>query len=587
MAEELTFSALLQDRLAVFGDSGRFVFAGRDRGGGDDTVLDYAALDRKARAVALLLLERRLTGRSVLLSYPGAQDFLPAFIGCLFAGAVAVPTPLPDRSPDSLDRIARIAADAPDLGAVLTDDANAGFFGSWIRDGRLPRGVECLATDTAAESVPPAAELAEVGPDDVALLQYTSGSTSEPKGVRITQANLLHNHRDIVRHTGVGPESTGVGWLPYYHDMGLIGLLLTPFQHGFPCVVLDPMAFLKRPRRWLELITRHRATHTVAPNFGYELCLRRVGERDLDGLDLSSWRVALNGAEFVRAEVVDGFTERFGRVGFAPATFTPCYGMAETTLLVTCASPHREPTVVDADADALERDEFRPAPGSGGARRLVGCGAADSLDVRVVDADSGDPRSDGAVGEIWVRGPSVADGYSGRPSSTAETFHAYTGAGEGPFLRTGDLGFQRGGELFVTGRAKEVVVLNGRNLYPQDLEADVRRVLPDRACGTSAVFGTGPFGDDVVVVQEVRATALGETSLDEASRRIRSALAAAHRLTPARVVLVPFSQVPRTTSGKVRRGAARSLHDSGALSVLHAWSQGTSEPAARAGAVEA
>ncbi|WP_052809612.1 fatty acyl-AMP ligase [Streptomonospora alba] len=587
MAGELTFSALLQDRLAVFGDTGRFVFAGRDRDGGDDTVVGYAALDRKARAIAHLLLERGLTGRSVLLSYPGAQEFLPAFIGCLFAGAVAVPTPLPDRSPDSLERITRIADDAPALGAVLTGGADADFFRSRLEGGRLPAGVECLATDTGLQTAPAAAPLPEVRPEDTALLQYTSGSTSEPKGVRITQANLLHNHRDIVERTGVSPDSVGVGWLPYYHDMGLVGLLLTPFHYGTPCVVLDPMAFLKRPRRWLELITRHRATHTVAPNFGYELCLRRVGENDLDGLDLSSWRVALNGAEFVSAEVVEGFTERFGRAGFRPETFTPCYGMAETTLLVTCSPPEDPPTVLDVDPAALERHEFRPPQEPRQARRLVGCGTAVSLDVRVVGGGSADPRPEGAVGEVWVRGASVAAGYSGRRSATAETFEAYTTGGEGPFLRTGDLGFLHAGELFITGRAKEVVIQNGRNLYPQDLEADVRRALPERACGTCAVFGTGPHGDDVVVVQEVRAAALGEMSLEEASRDIRSALARFHRLTPAHVVLVPFSQVPRTTSGKVRRGDTRSLHGSGGLSVLHAWPPAAAEPLARTAPAEA
>ncbi|HVR99107.1 MAG TPA: fatty acyl-AMP ligase, partial [Thermoanaerobaculia bacterium] len=413
--------------------------------------LTYAELDRQARALGAALAamgERGLYGERALLLYPPGLEFIAAFLGCLYGGVVAVPA-YPPRSQRGLPRLLSIVQDAKPS-VVLTTGAllrkAEALLGQVLGDS----GVACIATDQLLEEdagalasawTPPAIDGATL-----AFLQYTSGSTSTPKGVMVSHGNLLHNEEMIRQAFGQSAESVILGWLPVYHDMGLIGNVLQPLYVGAPCILMSPVAFLQKPLRWLEAISRYRATTSGGPNFAYALCAQKVTEEQKAGLDLSSWRVAFNGAEPVRAETLDRFAAAFAQCGFRREAFYPCFGLAEATLFVT-GGALAEPFVARPfEAAALERDEAVPAESGENrpARELVGCGHAwAGQRVEIVDPSTFTACAPGRVGEVWVAGPSVAHGYWGRPDATERDFHARL-ADEpeaGPFLRTGDLGF--------------------------------------------------------------------------------------------------------------------------------------------------
>jgi acyl-CoA synthetase (AMP-forming)/AMP-acid ligase II len=356
---------------------------------------------------------------------PHGLDFLAAFLGCLYSGAVAVSAPLPGDA-RRLARVVRILTDA-DIRIVLTESTYRDLLSTGLREAGFA-GATCVATDTAALADPDTWRMPDLDGDTLAFLQYTSGSPNEPKGVMVTQGNLLWNAEEIHQVLGPDSDTVTVSWLPQYHDMGLIGMWLEPLYVGATAYYLSPIAFLKRPYRWLDAISRHRATMTAAPDFAYELCTRRVTDEQLAGLDLSSLEVALNGAEPVRSRTLEAFTRRFGSAGLGPEVLTPCYGMAEVTLFATGSGPGIAPVSLDVDPAALERHGVRPVDGEGGVR-LVSSGRPGRLDMRVVDPDSLDALPDHRVGEIWIRGGNVAAGYWNRPELTEETFHAYTSSG--------------------------------------------------------------------------------------------------------------------------------------------------------------
>jgi acyl-CoA synthetase (AMP-forming)/AMP-acid ligase II len=523
----------------------------------------YASLERRALALAAALQHRELGGRRVLLLLPPGLEFVDAFLGCLCAGAVAVPAypPTSGRANDrTLGRLQSIVADARPA-AVLTT--------SGLHDQIAPLAASLGAACLAAEEV--VDDLADfwldpgAGPDTLAFLQYTSGSTAEPKGVMISHGNLLANEAMIQAAFGQTADSVIVGWLPLYHDMGLIGTVLQPLFVGAPCILMSPMAFLQRPRRWLEAITRYGATTSGGPNFAYDLCERKIAPEARAGLDLSTWQVAFNGAEPVRADTLERFARAFAPCGFRSAAFYPCYGLAETTLFVAGGGLGKEPVLADLDAEALAADRVVPADGApadaGRVRRLVGCGHAWlEGEIAVVDPDRGSEVPAEHVGEIWVAGPHVAQGYWGRRDDTARDFGARLAgpSGErGPFLRTGDLGFQRDGELFVTGRAKDLVILRGRNLYPQDLELSAERSHPALRAGCSAAFSVERAGEErlIMVLEVDRGTPAEE--LEAIASAVRVAVTREHEARVEDVVLAPPGAVPKTSSGKVRRHVVR------------------------------
>lgn len=530
----------------------------------------YAQLDSESRTLAAWLHIHDALGERVLIQQPDAHQFAVSFLACLYAGAIAVPGPNPGGSRHADRRVLGIVRDAQ-ARFVLTDARNAAAASQALALGGYGE-VTCVATDTllSLPTVPRPTDwrMPDIRPDDVAALQYTSGSTGEPRGVIVRHANLLANQAAIQVALRTGQDSVIGGWLPLHHDMGLVGQLLHPLYLGATSVLMSPVSFAKRPANWLRLISDHRITVSGGPNFCFDLCLRKVGDEQLSGADLSGWRVAINGGEPVRPETVRRFAERFASFGLRPDALRAGYGLAEATLMVSCTAGGHRPPQLDADRGALEQRRLWPPTANRPSRTLSSSGGVLGVDARIVDPDGAAVMPDGAIGEIWLRGPSVASGYWGRHRESAESFGAATGDGERGFLRTGDLGFLKDGELYVTGRISDLIIVAGRNLHPQDLEQAVQRI--------SALFGAGvafPVESDrehVVVVQEVRGGGTGSAAqLAELATAVRERISVEFAVQAAGVVLVRPGTVRRTTSGKLARSAVRSLFLEDRLEPLH------------------
>lgn len=535
----------------------------------EDEVLTYGGLADRAAAIAARLRETCEPGDRALLMYPSGTEFVAAFLGCLLARVIAVPAPLPGHFQYQRTRISAIAQDAG-ARVALTSAGGVTDVGQWAAaDGGR---VAVHATDAWCGAgdweLPDGVEGA-----DVALLQFTSGSTGDPKGVVVTHANLSHNTACIERVYGLTSQTPVGGWIPLYHDMGLMGQLLPALVLGATAVLLSPTAFAKRPRMWLQTISRHRVHYSASPDFGYELCLDRMTDADVATLDLSCWKVAANGSEPVIASTLRAFTERFSPVGFDGAAFTPSYGMAEATVYVS-GEPDPRPLTRSVSGAALEAGRLVAASGDDDATEVVNCGRPDDFTCRVVDPVTLRVLPEGEVGEIWLAGPSVGAGYWGRPDATAEQFEAHTAEGEGPFLRTGDLGALVDGGLYVTGRAKEVVIIHGRNIYPQDVEHSIRAELRELASLSGAAFAVADDAgrDAMVVLHEVRGRRDGE-ALRSLMMSIQQLVARDFGVVPSEVHLLRPGAVRKSTSGKVQRTTMRELHLAQELAPVASWSR--------------
>jgi acyl-CoA synthetase (AMP-forming)/AMP-acid ligase II/acyl carrier protein len=541
-------------------------------GGAQEERVTYGELDGRARAVAAALQGMRAEGERAMLLYPPGLDYVTAFWGCLYAGVIAVPAYPPHANRGQ--RLESIAADAQAALALTTGrilERAASRPGP--EDGL--RRLRWLATDgLAPDSREGWREPASLDEGGLAYLQYTSGSTSAPKGVMVTHANVLHNSAYIHQGFEHTPESVSLSWLPHFHDMGLLDGIIQPLYGGFPGLLMSPAAFLQRPLTWLEAVSLHRVTHSGGPNFAYDLCARRVGPGQRATLDLSSWRVAYNGAEPVRGETLERFAEAFADCGFRRESFYPAYGLAEATLKVSGGRPDSAPVVLTVRGRALEENRVVEASGDeDDARRLVGCGRATSpTEARVVRPESLTECDADEVGEIWVSGPGVAAGYWRRPSETEQTFQArLSETGAGPFLRTGDLGFVRSGELFITGRLKDLIIIRGRNHYPQDIEATAARSHPSLPANACAAFAVEMDGEErLVVAQEVEARRTADwQSVVEC---VRGAVTEEFEIQPAAVLLLKPGSIPKTSSGKVRRADSRAMFLRREWDVVAEWS---------------
>jgi acyl-CoA synthetase (AMP-forming)/AMP-acid ligase II len=524
--------------------------------------VSYRALDAAARELAGWLQARGATGERVLLLHASRRQFAVSFLACLYAGAVAVPVPPSEGRSHHEERVAGIVRESAPC-AAFTDAVLAPDVSRLLaRHGH--GSIPCLAADAVpgrAEWQPPSLDR-----ESVAYLQFTSGSTGSPNGVVVTHGNLLAHQEALAGLLGAGPGSRIGGWLPFHHDMGLVGQLLHPLWLGATSVLLSPESFVKRPVRWLEAIGRYGIEVSGAPDFAYDLCVRRVTDEQLEGLDLSGWRIAVSGGEPVRAETRRAFVERFARVGLRPEAMHAAYGLAEATLLVS-GGPAAE-TERTVDAEALDRRRLRaPRPGRP-VRTLVSCGtAAGAAGIRIVDPESLEVLPDGEIGEIWVSGPGVARGYWRNPATGAERFEATTADGTGGLLRTGDLGALDEGRLYVTGRLKDMIVVAGRNLYPQDLERTVQRV--STLFGTGTAFGVPGERERVVLVQELRTHRQYALDLEALAEDVRRCIAEEFEVALGGVLLVRPGTVRRTSSGKVERAAMRRLFLSGGLRPLY------------------
>ncbi|MEV0227103.1 fatty acyl-AMP ligase [Streptomyces sp. NPDC050704] len=568
--------------------------------GGEIQDISYGRLAARSRAVAAWLQERGLAGSRAMLLYPPGLEFICAYLGSLSAGVVAVPgVPPRGRSQNhrALTRMRRLMADA-DAQVILGGREVIAALGTMAE--HLPELAEitCVATEDIPDEAAGSWREPDLTADSVAFLQYTSGSTSAPRGVMVTHGNLLDNERVITERMGHTPDMIAeydhelfVSWLPVYHDMGLIGPVLNTVYLGATTTLLSPLHFLQQPGRWLNAVSRFRPHTSGAPNFAYELCLKHATPDLLDGLDLSRWKVAFNGAEPVRAATLRRFTETFGAVGFRREALYPCYGLAEGTLMVTGATVGVPPTLIEAT-------ETGPHAGAEDAAAVSSGRPGAGTTVVIADPERQEELPDGEVGEIWVGGASVAKGYWRNALATRETFRATlkdangaNGVNEangqdsgrkdrtGRFLRTGDLGFLRDGELFVTGRLKDLIVIDGRNHYPQDLELSAEMSHWSLRPGCTAAFsvdGGGVAGgpqDDVageqpVIVAESAPEAAGEA--EKVIDLIRSAIGEAHGLSVRDVVLVHPGTIPKTSSGKIQRRASREAYLAGTLAVVGA-----------------
>lgn len=528
--------------------------------------VSYGELDHQARAIAAELQGLAAFGARAFLLYPPGLEFVGAFFGCLYAGVVAIPVPVVKRS---LPRLQAVARDAR-ASLVLTDSRTRPQLGD---AGSLPpefQGMSWILSDEARGRPADGWQPPAVRSDTLAYLQYTSGSTAAPKGVMVTHGNLVRHCAHIEQAWGYTPDSVSATWVPHFHDYGLVDGIIQPLYAGIPCYAMSPAAFYMRPIRWLQAISRYRVTHTQGPNSGYEHCLRRIKPDELAGLDLRCWRTASNGGEPVRPDTVRGFVAALEPHGFRREAFYPAYGLAEATLLVSTKRHDQVPVIRRLDAGALERHSVvEVSPGQGrGIREVVSCGPPiGSLRVVIAHPETRTACAPGTVGEIWVRDSSLAVGYWENPEETERTFGAHLAdTGEGPFMRTGDLGFLKDGELSVTGRIKDVIIIRGRNHYPQDIELTVQRSHPALRPGHGVAFALELEGEErLVVVQEVERSRLRSTVPDDVVGDIREAIAEAHELQVHAVVLTKPGSVPRTSSGKVRRAACRARFLEGSL----------------------
>lgn len=529
---------------------------------GEERALTYAQVDRQARAIAAWLQDAGATGARVMLLYPPGLEFISAFFGCLYAGAVAVPAYPPDagRLNRSLPRLKALVADGQISLAATTADLmdTAGALFNQVAE---LSGINWLATDSLPESAAGDWREFQIDADLTAFLQYTSGSTGKPKGVMLTHDNLLYNAAMVYTAFEHNEEDKYVSWLPTFHDMGFMAGILQPLYAGIPAILMSPLSFLQNPARWLQAISEHRGTISGGPNFAYDLCLRKIGPEQRASLDLSSWKVAFNGAEPIRSETLERFASVFKPCGFSPEAFYPCYGLAEATLIVSGGLQSNPPTVKAFEAVALENRRLVMAQaGAKGAINFVGCGfTLLDQEIKIVDPESLVACPSGTVGEIWVSGPSVAKGYWNQADETERTFRArLADTGEGPFLRTGDLGFIQDDELFVTGRTKDLIIIRGLNHYPQDIELTAETAHEALRPGCGAAFSVELEGEErLVLVQEIDRRRAPDT--DAVIKKIRQAIAEDHDLQLYAVVLIGPGAIAKTSSGKIRRQACRSM----------------------------
>ncbi|MGX5772062.1 fatty acyl-AMP ligase [Microbacterium trichothecenolyticum] len=528
----------------------------------------YAELDADARARAVELAGAGLVpGDVAILAFEPGLPFVRALLACLYAGVAAAPVPITAmRNADAVRQ--RLFAILQDAGAKAVLTETGALDGLGLAGETSIADAVVIPVDGPASAAADEWRMPDIDESALAILQYTSGSTGLPKGVMVSHGNLYANQQAIGGIVGLTPDSVAVGWLPHYHDMGLIGQILQPIFAGASLHMTSPSQFLRRPVLWLRLITEHRATHTVGPDFAFALCSRLVTDDQLAELDLSSLKTVITGAEPVRIDTLEAFTARFAPAGFRGEAFVPAFGMAETTLLITAHRDSVPPRAIVVSADALERDEIAPATDGERSAQLVPCGAPGAgMEIAIVDPATATELRDGRIGEIWVRGTSVTQGYWRRPEQTATDFGAtLAGVPDEVYLRTGDLGAMIDGELVITGRLKDLIIVRGRNIYPQDLEHSAAELL-GTGC-LSAAFERPGSAPEVGIVAEVEPSTTPE-ELDALTRALRARVGEEFTLPALGVALIRKGTLPRTTSGKVQRALTRRLLHEQRLQLVH------------------
>ncbi|VEP17434.1 Acyl-CoA synthetase (AMP-forming)/AMP-acid ligase II [Hyella patelloides LEGE 07179] len=540
--------------------------------------LTYLQLEQKAQAIATYIQSLCQPQARVLLLYPPGLGFIEAFFGCLYGGAIAIPA-YPPRPNRSIDRIQSIIKSAEPALALTT---NSIITNLQKKADRIPelKTLRWLATDNLELKYAQKWQETAIYQDDLAFLQYTSGSTAEPKGVKISHHNLLHNLEAIHSCFQHHSQSQGVIWLPPYHDMGLIGGILQPLYGDFPVTLMSPLMFLQNPLRWLKAISHYKATTSGGPNFAYDLCVQKFKPESFTDLDLSSWDVAFNGAEPINYETIEKFTKTFAPYGFRESAFYPCYGMAEATLIISGGVKQSKPLTKIVDSKQLEQNKIAISETeTPNTRILVSCGhSLPDQTVTIINSDTMQPCKPGEIGEIWVSGSSIAHGYWNQPQATEKTFKAQIKNRESAhFLRTGDLGFIQQGELFVTGRLKDLIIIKGRNHYPQDIERTVEASSDFiRPGGTASFVVDGTGEEKLVILSEIERRYWDRRNKSQSNKAstnnlekpdlkqlIRRQIAQNHDLQTHRILLLKPGSIPKTSSGKIQRHVCRNSFLSG------------------------
>ena len=534
--------------------------------------LTYQQLDLRARAIAAQLQYMSSNGRALLIyPYDAGLEFIAAFFGCLYAEVVAVPCHPPRNRHAYYDLQARLSSSQASV--VLTKkNLLAKLKNQLILEPELKSNESWLATDNipntqASDWVEPT-----ISNDTLAFLQYTSGSTGMPKGVMITHGCIMHSQQMLKMAFGHTEKAIGVGWLPLFHDMGLIGNVLQALYLGSPCIFMSPIAFVQKPFRWLQAISRYKATTSGAPNFAYDLLCNQVTPEQRKSLDLSSWEVAFSGAEAVRAETTEQFVATFESCGFRREAFYPCYGMAEATLLISGGKKTAPPVIRYLEKSALEQNRVVSSSKQEGVRLLTGCGQA-WLDTKIiiVDPESLIQCPDDRVGEIWVSSSGIGKGYWNQLEEIC-TFQAYLkDTGEGPFLRTGDLGFLLDGELFITGRRNDVMVFWGFNHYSQHIEQTVEECHPALRANCGAAFSVEVEGEERLVITQEVERSCRHLVVDDVVEAIRWEVFNQHFVDVYAIALLKTGSIPKTSSGKIQRSACRAKFLDGNLDIVSEW----------------
>ncbi|MEL6494522.1 MAG: fatty acyl-AMP ligase [Cyanobacteria bacterium J06623_7] len=569
--------AILQQRAQSEGDKTAYIFL--QDGEQKEIRLTYRELDLQARAIAIQLGKLVPPGARALLVYPysAGLEFIKAFFGCLYAGVIAVPCHPPKNRLTTLE--VRTRLDSADAGVILTDSSSVSSLSKQLLEwnkASLPclntAKIECQDPWTA----PP------IHPDTLAFLQYTSGSTGEPKGVMITHGCLMQNQEMLKQAFGHTPDLVGVGWLPLFHDMGLIGNVIQPIYLGGCCVMMSPISFVQKPIRWLQAISKYRATTSGAPNFAYDLLSDRVTVEQLAQLDLSSWDVAFCGAEPVQTATIDKFSHKFASCGFKATAFYPCYGMAEATLMITGGDRTKSPQVKHLEQTALAKNRvvLNNSP-SAKTKTFISAGYP-WLDgaIAIVNVDDATACQADRIGEIWYSGSSVGRGYWQLPEKTQQTFEARLNnsvnsvAEDKSYLRTGDLGFIGDGELYITGRLHDVLVFWGLNHYPQHIEHTVQQCHPGLKANCGAAFAVEIEGQPrLVVAQEIERTHRKSLVMDEVVEAVRWQVFQQHFIDIYGIILLSPGRMPKTSSGKVQRRKCKTMYLDRSLDIWQAWHQ--------------
>ena len=563
LSKQITLIDRIQEQAGIQPDKRAFTFLAD--GETEIDSLTYQQLNEKAKAIAFVLQNQNASGQRALLLYQPGLDFITAFLGCLYAGVVAVPV-YPPRANRSIERLLAIVADAEASFALTTQSIREQVASKFTEHDATAK-IRFIATDTVELSAVNW-RYPEIATDSLAFLQYTSGSTGKPKGVMVSYGNLIANSRAIQHCFGNQREHILTSWLPPYHDMGLIGSIIQPAYVGSSMYLMAPVTFLQRPYRWLQAISRYRGQTNGGPNFAYDLCVDKVTPEQKATLDLSCWELAFSGAEPIRAETIARFSEYFRECGFRREAFYPCYGMAESTLMITGSRRDANPVTAEFDPKELEENRAVVASSDRDSISLVSSGInSPGQKIVIANPESLTQCPDGEIGEIWAKSDSVARGYWNCPELSEASFNALLAdTGSAGWLRTGDLGFLRDGELFVTGRLKDLIIIRGRNYYPQDIELTVDNVHEAIRTGNTAAFAVEVAGEEkLVVTPEIKRTALRKLNVEEVTKAIKSAIAQHHELQTHAIVLLKTGSIPKTSSGKIQRHACKAGYLDGSL----------------------